>query len=125
VGRKQAAGGPAAASSGGNDLDDLLGDVLTAGTEERAPGSSHLVDDFQCTACDFQILCIEGLIWRGDVDYMFFRNSYPNVSKLRNGLQMRKGCRAFCCQCSWRSGENTAELADIAEGLRWSILDAT
>jgi len=105
---------------GGNDLDDLVGDLLAAGSG-TAGGSkgSFLVPDFQCTACDFQILCIEDVVWANDVEYMFFRNNYPTVDKLRGKLHPQLGCRAYCCQCSWKSADAMAELSDVAEGLRW------
>jgi hypothetical protein len=110
----------AAAESSGNDLDDLVGEMLAAGKDSH--GASFLVPDFQCTGCDFQILCIEDFVWRDDVEYMFFRNGYPTVSKLRSGMQSRKGCRAYCCQCSWRSADRMAELDDVAAGLRWRLI---
>lgn len=103
-----------------DDLDDLLGDVLAVSSStKRAPGDSWLVPDFQCTSCDFQVLCIDDFVWRGEVEYMFFRNNYPNVAKLRSGLQLVKGCRAYCCQCAWKSADAAADLAAVADGLRW------
>ena len=47
---------------------------------------SDMAEQMGLEACDFQILCIEDYIWRGDVEYMFFRNSYPTVGKLRSGI---------------------------------------
>lgn len=107
------------ATHGDSDLDDLVGDVLSAGT---APSGSFLVPDFQCTSCDFQVLCIENVVWTSDVEYMFFRNNYPTVSKLQKKLQPQFGCRAYCCQCSWKSAHANAELCDVAEGLRWRLI---
>lgn len=74
--------------------------------------------------CDFQVLRIEDHVWanNGDVAYMFLRNNYPNVLKLRAQLETRGGCAAFCCQCSSRSGDTDADLADLADGLRWKQL---
>jgi len=115
---------PAAASStqsSGNDLDDLLGEVLDTTASVRRDGSaSHgLVPGFHCTKCDFQVLRINNNIWGDAVEYMFFRNNYPNVQKLRPQTVPRKDCCAYCCQCSWKSAESAAPLADVAEGLRW------
>jgi hypothetical protein len=104
----------------GNDLDDLMGEIMTADADVSRGGASHgLVPGFQCTACDFQVLRIDNMIWRDDVEYMFFRNNYPNVQKLRPRLVAQKGCVAYCCQCSWKSANSAAELVDVAEGLRW------
>eukprot|EP00929_Paragymnodinium_shiwhaense_P100572 TRINITY_DN6299_c0_g1_i10.p1 TRINITY_DN6299_c0_g1~~TRINITY_DN6299_c0_g1_i10.p1 ORF type:complete len:569 (+),score=97.13 TRINITY_DN6299_c0_g1_i10:105-1811(+) len=103
-----------------DDLDDLVGDILAASSSvKQNAGDSWMVPDFQCTACDFQVLCVDDFVWRNDVEYMFFRNHYPSVSKLRSGLQLVKGCRAYCCQCAWKSADAKADLADVASGLRW------
>jgi hypothetical protein len=116
---------PAAVNSArvktGDDLDDLLGDVMAVDTTvSRGGGASHgLVPGFHCTKCDFQVLRIENYVWGSGVEYMFFRNNYPNVQKLRPQLVPRKDCCAYCCQCSWKSAESAAPLADVAEGLRW------
>eukprot|EP00929_Paragymnodinium_shiwhaense_P085128 TRINITY_DN4557_c1_g1_i2.p1 TRINITY_DN4557_c1_g1~~TRINITY_DN4557_c1_g1_i2.p1 ORF type:complete len:667 (-),score=170.04 TRINITY_DN4557_c1_g1_i2:807-2807(-) len=70
-----------------DDLDDLVGEVLAVSSSvKRGSGDgSWMVPDFQCTGCDFQILCVDDFVWRNDVEYMFFRNNYPTVSKLRSG----------------------------------------
>lgn len=103
-----------------DDLDDLVGEVLAADTATQSRGAtSGLVPGFHCTGCDFQVLRIDDYIWSGGVEYMFFRNNYPNVGKLRAGLKPQRGCCAYCCQCSWKSAEGAALLADVAEGLRW------
>jgi hypothetical protein len=107
----------------GDDLDDLLGEVLAADAAVKRNGANHgLVPGFQCTACDFQVLRVENVIWSSAVEYMFFRNNYPNVQKLRQQLVTRKDCCAYCCQCSWKSAESAAPLADVAEGLRWRTI---
>mmetsp|Transcript_163331 Transcript_163331/g.301668 ORF Transcript_163331/g.301668 Transcript_163331/m.301668 type:complete len:717 (+) Transcript_163331:106-2256(+) len=107
----------------GDDLDDLVGEVLAADTTTPSRGAtSGLVPGFHCTGCDFQVLRIDDYIWNGGVEYMFFRNNYPNVGKLRAGLVPQRGCCAYCCQCSWKSAESAAALADVAEGLRWRSL---
>mmetsp|Transcript_90800 Transcript_90800/g.256436 ORF Transcript_90800/g.256436 Transcript_90800/m.256436 type:complete len:609 (-) Transcript_90800:262-2088(-) len=112
----------AAPVAGGHDLDDLVGEMLATGNATSADGT--LVQGFHCTGCDFQVLAIEDGIWGGDVDYMFFRNNYPTVPKLRTKLHPQAACRAYCCQCSWKSAHTAAELADVAEGLRWRLVQA-
>jgi len=104
-----------------DDLDDLVGEMMTASATEttRSGATSGLVPGFQCTACDFQVLRIDNYIWGNEVEYMFFRNNYPNVQKLRPQLVPRRDCVAYCCQCSWKSASTGAQLADVAEGLRW------
>jgi hypothetical protein len=103
-------------TGGEDDLDDLVGDLLTNDSSVVGYG---LVPGFHCTGCDFQVMQVDDYIWNGDVDYMFFRNNYPTFEKLRRGLSRRRGCRAYCCQCSWKSAELGADLEDVAVGLRW------
>lgn len=117
---------PASSSSSavkteGDKLDDLIGEIsTTTSTVGRSGSYSHgLVPGFQCMACDFQVLRIDNMVWGDSVDYMFFRNNYPNVQKLRPQLVKRRDCCAYCCQCSWKSAESAAPLADVAQGLRW------
>jgi len=114
------------ASKGGDDLEDLMGDILGGGNESAfAAGSgpdSGLLDGVHCTGCDFQVLYLRDAIWDSSVDYMFFRNSYPTVAKLQCKKMLRPGCIAYCCQCSWRSADAAADFADVAEGLRWRTI---
>merc|ERR1712087_809207 len=85
-------------SNGCDDLDDLLGELLATETEadvvaaSRAVGSHELVPGLHCMGCDFQILRIDGYVWSADAQYIFFRNSYPTVEKLKARLLLRKGC---------------------------------
>lgn len=107
-----------------SDLSDLLTGALTAdaGLPSRGGSNSHsFVPNLHCTGCDFQVLRIENHVWAkgGDVSYMFLRNNYPNVMKLRTELEAKKGCSAFCCQCSSRSADAEADLSDVSEGLKW------
>jgi hypothetical protein len=81
-----------------------------------------MVPNFQCTQCDHQVMRVGNFIWTDAVDYMFCRNFYPDTKKLRRNLVPRKGCSAFCCQCSWKSADSAAALTDVAEGLRWKVL---
>jgi len=128
-GSAAAAAPQAASSSSGDAADELLGLVAgeTAVPRAKASGSHGFVPDFHCTGCDFQVLRIENYVFGDDANYMFFRNNYPNVMKLRKHLMARKDCSAYCCQCSWRSAEAAASLSDVAEGLRWRVIaqDAT
>jgi len=107
-----------------SDLSDLLTGALAidTGLPSRGGSNSHgFVPNLHCTGCDFQVLRIENHVWTkgGDVSYMFLRNNYPNVMKLRSELEAKKGCSAFCCQCSSRSADAEADLSDVSEGLKW------
>jgi hypothetical protein len=111
----------------GDGLTDLLSDVLTTGdsgfTFKGSAGHSY-VPNFHCINCDFQVMRIENMVWTKQTAYMFLRNNYPNVMRLRKNLKPKEGCHAYCCQCAWKSAENGAELSDVAEGLRWKIINA-
>lgn len=108
------------ASQPQNDLDDLLGEVLASTAPAKKP--DEFIPDFQCTSCDGQILRITNHVW-GDVDYMFLRNNYPQYKKLKVLLLARANCCAYCCQCSWKSSDTVAALTDVAEGLRWRVVN--
>jgi len=105
---------------GGSDLDDLMGELDMATAEPVT--LDGMVPDFQCTQCDHQVMRISNFIWTDAVDYMFCRNFYPDTKKLRRNLVPRKGCSAFCCQCSWKSADTAAALTDVAENLKWKVL---
>lgn len=101
---------------GGDDLADLVGEVMSADADSTWHG---MVEGFHCTGCDFQVMRCDGYVWAGDVDYMFFRNNYPTFEKLRRRLVRQQSCSAYCCQCSWKSAHIGAAWRDVSEGLRW------
>lgn len=118
--RPSQAAAPAPPPRAVNDLDDLMGELDMATAEPV--NLDGMVPNFQCTQCDHQVMRVSNFIWNDAVDYMFCRNFYPDTKKLRRNLVPRKGCSAFCCQCSSRSADSAAALTDVAEGLRWKVL---
>jgi len=117
---KKAAAQAAAKTTGpGSELTELLNDVLTENVPFKGSGGHSFIQGFHCTGCDFQVMKVDGFVWKGSVEYMFLRNNYPNVMKLRMKLEKKAGCCAYCCQCSSKSADLSADLADVAEGLRW------
>ncbi|CAG5132965.1 unnamed protein product [Candidula unifasciata] len=74
-------------------------------------------DQLRCTSCDFRVSCFDNLSWNQDTDYLFLRNNVPSVHKLQAKLHRRKGCRAYCCQCSWKNVQDLCQLDD--PGLKW------
>ena len=86
-------------------------------------------DALRCVSCDFDVVSFDGVAWaRGEggakgagVDYMFFRNNYPDAGKMECRAVGAKDWRAYCCQCSWRSvGGGGREKVDAVGGeLRW------
>jgi len=88
------------------------------------PCRSGFVPNLQCTSCDLQVLRVDSHVWGDGVSCMFLRNDYPNVMKLRKHLKAKKDCSAYCCQCTSRSADSAAELAAVAEGIRWRGIEA-
>jgi hypothetical protein len=113
-----------------DEVDDLVGMVLAADTSVsltppfRGSEKYGFVPGLHCTGCDFQVMRIENYTWNKTVNYMFFRNNYPNVMRLRKGLSPQDNSAALCCQCSWRSSDLSAPMAAESGGLRWKFISA-
>lgn len=86
----------------------------------RSSGVDGVVccDNLRCTRCDFKVLRFDGVAWHGDVDYMFFRNCYPDEEKMRGKLRGRAGSSAYACQCQWVSCLEEMRV-DYSADLRW------
>ncbi|KAF2359789.1 C8orf37 protein [Trinorchestia longiramus] len=52
-----------------------------------------------CLKCDSAVVSFDGWQWSHDVSYLFLRNNYPSIEKLRGKLQPSRACRAYACQC--------------------------
>ena len=97
-------------------------------------------DALRCVSCDFDVVSFDDAAWidkvesapegrakvtgsspGAGVDYMFFRNRYPDDRKLREGMVRQVGARAYCCQCTWRwldKGERE-KVAAVGGKMRW------
>ncbi|XP_075069934.1 cilia- and flagella-associated protein 418 [Mixophyes fleayi] len=80
--------------------------------------SERACSQLRCTACDFTIVTFDDYRWDASCDYLFFRNSVPEHSKLQSKMIRKKGTRAYACQCSWRSVSEIIDLS-LEEQLRW------
>uniref|UniRef100_A0A8C5RG75 Cilia- and flagella-associated protein 418 n=1 Tax=Laticauda laticaudata TaxID=8630 RepID=A0A8C5RG75_LATLA len=80
--------------------------------------SQRTCDQLRCTACDFRVLHYNDYQWDKSCDYLFFRNNMPEFSKLKTKMLMKKGSRAYACQCTWRSIEELIDLT-MDRQLRW------
>ncbi|KAE8599348.1 hypothetical protein XENTR_v10017156 [Xenopus tropicalis] len=80
--------------------------------------SERACDQLRCTACDFNVMVFDNSQWDASCDYLFFRNSMPDLSKLRPKLIRKKGSRAYACQCSWRSVQELTNIT-VYPQLRW------
>ncbi|XP_063306381.1 cilia- and flagella-associated protein 418 [Pelobates fuscus] len=80
--------------------------------------SERACNHLRCTACDFNVVIFDDYAWDQSCDYLFFRNSMPELDKLQTKMIKKKVARAYACQCTWRS---VKELMDIRQDqqLRW------
>lgn len=79
--------------------------------------SQKACDKLRCTSCDFKVVSFDNFEWTTDTDYLFLRNHAPDFQKLKSNLNSKKGFRAYCCQCSFRSIKDLTELKDPQ--LKW------
>ncbi|XP_076109539.1 cilia- and flagella-associated protein 418-like [Mytilus galloprovincialis] len=79
--------------------------------------SQKTCDKMRCTSCDFKVVSFDNFEWTTDTDYLFLRNHAPDFQKLKSNLNSRKGYRAYCCQCSFRSIKELTQLKDPQ--LKW------
>ena len=79
--------------------------------------SPRVCDNMLCLACNLPVIAIDHVQWDESTDYLFLRNNVPNIDKLRAKLKMKKGCRAYACQCQWR---NVTEITSTRNcGVQW------
>ena len=70
-----------------------------------------------CLKCMCEVVRFADYHWADDVDYMFFRNYWPEVpNALGPKLKPRKGYAAYCCQCSWTS---VRDIVEVDRDLKW------
>ncbi|CAL4228408.1 unnamed protein product, partial [Meganyctiphanes norvegica] len=82
------------------------------------PSMARACDHIRCLSCDFIVVHIDGFAWRTNVDYLFLRNNFPDISKLRARLEPSRGKRAYACQCKYRSVD-TLSTIDKQNDLNW------
>lgn len=89
------------------------------------PGSKRRgCDNLFCLSCDHRVVSFDGFRWDRDVDYLFLRNNFPDVERLKPRLIPARRHRAYACQCRGRS---VAEDTDVAKDgdLKWTCLKHT
>lgn len=75
-------------------------------------------DKLRCTSCDFKVHSFRDNAWNQNADYLFFRNTTPDESKLQFRLMKSKGVVAYCCQCSWKSITDITAVSNCKD-LKW------
>lgn len=75
----------------------------------------------RCLNCDFNCVTLMDRTWMTTLDYLFFRNHFPDQEKILKGTTRKVGWVAVCCQCAWVSvapGQCKA-VSECNEKLRW------
>ncbi|XP_045626262.1 cilia- and flagella-associated protein 418 [Procambarus clarkii] len=75
-------------------------------------------DKLRCVLCDSFVILIDGFAWAEKTDYLFLRNNYPDISRLRARLDSQRGIRAYACQCQHRSVRETKNV-NSESNLKW------
>ena len=85
---------------------------------EHASKFGNIVNNrLLCLKCMCEVVRFADYHWADDVDYMFFRNYWPEVpNALGPKLKPRKGYAAYCCQCSWTS---VRDIVEVDRDLKW------
>mmetsp|Transcript_21319 Transcript_21319/g.59224 ORF Transcript_21319/g.59224 Transcript_21319/m.59224 type:complete len:220 (+) Transcript_21319:298-957(+) len=96
----------------------LLGPADSSRGRFSGAGPAVCCDQLRCTRCDFKVLCFRDSEWFRDVDYMFFRNCYPDMDQLGGKLKRRPGSSCYACQCQWISCTELIKV-DFSSDLRW------
>ncbi|XP_049525562.1 cilia- and flagella-associated protein 418-like isoform X2 [Dermacentor silvarum] len=110
----QRASAPTAGTSSDDSIEEAINEICRVPefnvpnrdlTESKLFGGRNIqaCSHIHCCKCDFQVSVFEDFAWDETADYLFFRNSVPDASKLRSRLFRKLGWRAYCCQCHWRS----------------------
>lgn len=77
----------------------------------------------RCLHCSFTVCRLPSLKWSPTVDYIFFRNTTPNVPKLAAQCDESDDHTSYCCQCSWVTVDSIGKVNTVKHGsqpeLRW------
>ena len=76
-------------------------------------------DNLMCLSCDFKVVSFDGLRWSGGADYLFLRNNYPDLQRLRPQLVPDRSSRAYACGCSKASPKEITEIGELNPELKW------
>ncbi len=110
------AGGGGGGGRGSSNSEVLLGGSKCVLGATPSKFRNIVNDQLLCLKCMCEVVRFADFQWADDVDYMFFRNYWPEPERLLPKMIARKGCAAYCCQCSWKTVDAVTVLP--AE-LRW------
>ncbi|KAK4299757.1 hypothetical protein Pmani_027977 [Petrolisthes manimaculis] len=95
----------------------LGGTAVMKGFSQGA--TQRACDRLRCLGCDLGVIIIDGFAWIPHTDYLFLRNNYPNMARLRACLDSRRDTRAYACQCQYRSASSLTKVGE-EKGLKWT-----
>jgi len=75
---------------------------LAGSRDEHGIGPGRGCSNLRCTKCDFEVLRVADRAWKDDVEYLFFRNFYPNLEKLQSKLVKAPGVYVRACMRAQR-----------------------
>lgn len=89
--------------------------ILVCSHDDHGISPGRGCDNLRCTKCDFEVLRISDRRWKDDVEYLFFRNFYPNLEKLQPKLLKSPGAspdtpRKLVCWHCQVSGSNIYQM---------------
>jgi len=98
--------------------------IFLAGSSSKlglsSDGQLRVCENMHCTDCDNSVVSFDDQKWNtSGCDYLFFRNNYPDYSRLKSQFLPRKGYRSYCCQCRWLSVNTCKELKAVNPSLKW------
>ena len=66
--------------------------ICVGGTrDQQGMGPGYACDRLRCSKCDFNVARFSDTAWSERCDYLFFRNFFPDVDKLRANMESKKG----------------------------------
>lgn len=80
---------------------------------------NSICDNLRCSSCDFKVNRYIDKNWTSSVNYLFFRNNFPDYDKLKCNLRPCKGGAAYACQCSWFNVKDSDKIINIPPELKW------
>ena len=74
-------GGGGAGAQSGCSTRKCFPVCLAGSRDEHGISPGRGCDNLRCTKCDFEVVRVADRRWKDDVEYLFFRNFYPNLEK--------------------------------------------
>lgn len=80
--------------------DNRCDPLYVGGSGLERGGPYECCKNIRCRSCDHGVIQLSDHEWAPSANYLFLRNFYPKLDKLRTNLKYCPGSVAYCCQCS-------------------------